>query len=91
VKYALGGDDLRDLRVALQGAGNVGFDLARQLAAAGAKLWVSDLYADNAQRAADELGATVVAPADIYGLDVEVFAPCAMGARAVRHGRRPQR
>lgn len=80
VKYALGGDDLKGMRVAVQGVGNVGFDLARQLAAAGAQLWVSDLYADNAQRAADELGATVVAPADIYGLDVEVFAPCAMGA-----------
>ncbi len=80
VKYALGGEGLKGLRVALQGVGNVGFDLARQLAEAGARLWVCDLYADNAQRAAAELGATVVAPADIYGLDVEVFAPCAMGA-----------
>jgi leucine dehydrogenase len=80
VKDKLGRDSLDGLRVAVQGVGNVGFDLARQLKNAGAKLWVTDIHQDQLTRAADELGATVV-PADaIFGLDVDVFAPCALGA-----------
>jgi leucine dehydrogenase len=80
VKYGLGRDDLHGLRVAVQGVGNVGFDLARQLKEAGAKLWVCDIYEEQVQRAVKELGATPVGTDDIYDLDVDVFAPCAMGA-----------
>ncbi|WP_068636941.1 Glu/Leu/Phe/Val dehydrogenase dimerization domain-containing protein [Thauera butanivorans] len=80
VKDRLGRDSLEGLRVAVQGVGNVGFDLARQLKEAGASLWVTDIHRDALTRAAKELGATVVAPEDIFGLDVDVFAPCALGA-----------
>lgn len=80
VKYKLGRDDLDGLRVAIQGVGNVGFRLARQLHEAGALLWVSDIYEDQIKRAVDELGATAVGSDDIYGQDVDVFAPCALGA-----------
>ncbi|WP_341645872.1 Glu/Leu/Phe/Val dehydrogenase dimerization domain-containing protein [Thauera sp. SDU_THAU2] len=76
----LGRDSLEGLRVAVQGVGNVGFDLARQLKDAGASLWVTDIHRDSLTRAAKELGATVVAPEEIFGLDVDVFAPCALGA-----------
>ena len=79
VKYKLGRDDLHGLKVAIQGVGNVGYRLAKQLHEAGAELWVSDIYEDNLLRAAD-LGATIVGPDDIYGQDVDVFAPCALGA-----------
>ncbi|MEZ5628665.1 Glu/Leu/Phe/Val dehydrogenase dimerization domain-containing protein [Denitromonas sp.] len=80
VKAQLGRDSLEGVRVAVQGVGNVGFDLAQQLHAAGAQLWVTDIHKDNLVRAGSELGATVVAPEAIYGLDVDVFAPCALGA-----------
>lgn len=80
VKAQLGRDSLEGVRVAVQGVGNVGFDLARQLKDAGAQLWVTDIHKDNLVRAGAELGATVVAPDAIYGLDVDVFAPCALGA-----------
>ena len=49
------------------------------LKAAGAELWVADIFDANVKQAMDELGANVVRPQDIYGLDVDVFAPCAMG------------
>ncbi|MCB1899560.1 Glu/Leu/Phe/Val dehydrogenase dimerization domain-containing protein [Cognatazoarcus halotolerans] len=80
VKEKLGRDSLDGLRVAVQGIGNVGFDLARQLKAAGASLWVSDIHQEQLDRAQQELGATVVGSEAIFGLDVDVFAPCAMGA-----------
>lgn len=80
VKERLGRDSLDGLRVAVQGVGNVGFDLARQLKEAGAQLWVTDIHREALMQAGKELGATVVAPDEIFGLDVDVFAPCALGA-----------
>ena len=80
VKERLGRDSLDGLRVAVQGVGNVGFDLARQLKEAGAQLWVTDIHREPLVQAGKELGATVVAPDEIFGLDVDVFAPCALGA-----------
>ena len=80
VKERLGRDTLDGLRFAVQGVGNVGFDLARQLKEAGAQLWVTDIHREPLVQAGRELGATVVAPDEIFGLDVDVFAPCALGA-----------
>ncbi|MBV2262464.1 MAG: amino acid dehydrogenase [Thauera sp.] len=80
VKERLGRDSLEGLRVAVQGVGNVGYDLARQLKEAGAQLWVTDIHREPLVQAGRELGATVVAPDEIFGLDVDVFAPCALGA-----------
>ena len=80
VKERLGRDSLEGLRVAVQGVGNVGFDLARQLKEAGAQLWVTDIHREPLVQAGREIGATVVAPEEIFGLDVDVFAPCALGA-----------
>jgi len=80
VKRKLGRDSLDGLRVAIQGVGNVGFDLARQLKEAGAELWVADIHEENLVRARQELGASALAPEAIYAADVDVFAPCAMGA-----------
>lgn len=80
VKEKLGRDSLDGLRVALQGVGHVGYDLAEQLKNAGASLWVTDIHTEQLERARTELGATVVEPDAIFGLDVDVFAPCALGA-----------
>lgn len=80
VKEKLGRDSLEGLRVAVQGVGNVGFDLARQLREAGASLWVTDIHREALTRAAEELNAVVVPPDAIFGLEVDVFAPCALGA-----------
>ncbi len=79
VSQGLGSSDLEGLKVAIQGIGNVGYRLAEHLSQAGAKLWVSDIYEDQVRRAVDQLGATAVTPEEIFGLDVDVFAPCALG------------
>ncbi|ACY16799.1 Glu/Leu/Phe/Val family dehydrogenase [Haliangium ochraceum] len=80
VKYRMGSDDLRGIKVAIQGVGNVGFHLSKFLREAGAELWVSDIFEEHVQRAVDTFDAVKVSPDDILGLDVDVFAPCAMGA-----------
>jgi len=80
VKHKLGRDDLKGLKVAIQGVGNVGFRLAKHLHEAGAKLWVTDIHFPAVDRCVKELGATAVSMEQIFGLDVDVFAPCALGA-----------
>jgi len=80
VEEALGRTDLKGLTVAVQGLGNVGWDLARQLRDAGVKLIVSDVNETRVRQAEKELGAKVVSPADIYGVTCDVFSPCALGA-----------
>lgn len=85
VQHRLGKDDLSGLKVAIQGVGNVGFRLARHLKEAGADLWVTDIYDDMVSRCVNELGATAVSSDEIFSLDVDVFAPCAMGSVLNNH------
>ncbi|AVZ78553.1 amino acid dehydrogenase [Zoogloeaceae bacteirum Par-f-2] len=80
VKERLGRDSLEGLKVAIQGVGNVGHHLAGHLKEAGAQLWITDIQRDALLRTAKAYDATVVAPEAIFGLDVDVLAPCAMGA-----------
>jgi leucine dehydrogenase len=80
VTERLGRSDLKGLRVAVQGLGHVGYDLAQQLRDAGAELVVSDINEGAVAKAAAELGAKAVGLDEIYGQDVDVFAPCALGA-----------
>jgi leucine dehydrogenase len=79
VKHKLGKDNLRGVRVAIQGVGNVGFGLGKWLHDEGASLVVSDVNADNLKKAQSELDATIVEGDAIYSQDVDVFAPCALG------------
>ncbi len=79
-RYALGNGDLRNMRVAVQGIGNVGFHLCALLAESGAHLTVSDVNRSRAERCAREFDARVVDPTEIFDVDADVLAPCALGA-----------
>jgi leucine dehydrogenase len=79
VKHKLKRDNLKGLRVAIQGVGSVGYRLAEHLYEQGAELWVSDVNAASVQLAVDNLGAKTVEGDDIFSLDVDVLAPCALG------------
>lgn len=80
VARAFGSDDLNGIRVAIQGLGNVGFRLARKLHEAGAHLWVTDIDTERVNRAVAQFGATAVAGNALFDQDVDVIAPCALGA-----------
>jgi leucine dehydrogenase len=73
-------DGLRGARVAIQGLGHVGWHLARLLAEAGARLIVSDIRPEIVERAVRTFGAEAIAVDEIHTADVDVFAPCALGA-----------
>ncbi len=80
VRYRFGRDDLSNLTVAVQGLGNVGIRLCAYLAEAGAHLIVTDLRKEAVREAVRELGASTVAPEEIFDQKADVFAPCALGA-----------
>ncbi len=65
--------------VAIQGLGHVGRYLAEYLHRAGAKLVVADINETATAAAAQDLGATVVAPDTIHSYAADIYAPCAMG------------
>jgi len=75
-----GSDSLEGKTVSVQGTGHVGYFLCKHLHEEGASLVVSDIQADRVQKVVDEFGATPVSTEEIYGVDADVFAPCALGA-----------
>lgn len=72
--------DLNGLTVAVQGLGHVGYNLCRHLHESGAKLIVTDINTDVLDKAREEFGAKVVGLNEIYDVDADVYAPCALGA-----------
>lgn len=80
VNEVYGSDDLNGKVVAVQGLGAVGHDVCRLLHEAGAKLYVTDIKKDSIERAVTEFAAIAVAPDEIYKVECDIFAPCAMGA-----------
>jgi leucine dehydrogenase len=79
-RRALGRDDLKGIVVAIQGAGAVGADLARRLYQEGAKVLVADVNEARAAACAQACHGQVVATDTILSADVDILAPCAMGA-----------
>jgi leucine dehydrogenase len=80
VRRALGKDSLSGLHIALQGAGSVAGGVARQAAAEGARITLTDIDTARAQKLAAEVGGTVVAPEEIMTIEADVLSPNALGA-----------
>lgn len=80
VKFKMGRDTLEGVNISIQGVGHVGYYLAKEVTALGAKITVSDINVKNIQRCVEEFGAKVCPPEEIYSLNTDVFAPCALGA-----------
>jgi len=72
--------DLKGLRVAVQGLGATGFSLSGHLHKAGVELVVADVRTDAVDRAVNAFDATPADPDQIHAGDVDIFAPCALGA-----------
>ena len=80
VRRKLGKDSLAGLHLAIQGAGSVASGVARRASAEGARISLTDIDRGRAQRLADEVGGTVVAPEEIMTLEADVLSPNALGA-----------
>ncbi len=77
---AFGDPALEGRSVAIQGVGKVGHALCGYLTEAGAKVTIGDVDVDNLGRAVRDFGVETVPIEDVHKLDVDIFAPCALGA-----------
>ena len=80
VRHRLGEDSLEGVSVAVQGLGHVGYYLAGYLVEAGAKVTGTDVNQENLRRAVQDHGIAVLPAEEILAAEVDVLAPCAMGA-----------
>lgn len=70
---------LHGVRIAIQGAGGVGAWLARELAREGAELFVCDTNPAALDELADAISFHRVRVDDVFAVESDVFAPCAIG------------
>lgn len=80
VRHRLRRDSLDGLTIAVQGMGHVGAELCAMLHEDGAALIVTDVNAAAVEAGVRQFGATAVGPDEIYGVEADIFAPCALGA-----------
>lgn len=75
-----GSDSLTGKKVAVQGVGNVGRYLVDHLIKEGAEVTITDIFEDNLLKVASKHQVHVVSPEEIYDVDMDIYAPCALGA-----------
>ena len=79
-KHVYGDNSAAGKTVAVQGAGHVGYYLCKLLHEGGARILISDVVQERVDRVVDAFGATAVDKDAIYGVDCDIYAPCALGA-----------
>jgi leucine dehydrogenase len=79
-KEAYGNESLNGKKIAVQGVGHVGAYLVEYLTKENAKVFITDIHDDILNNVAKKYGATAVPVNDIYDLDMDIYAPCALGA-----------
>jgi leucine dehydrogenase len=80
VKKVYGNDSLNGKKVAVQGVGQVGMHLVEYLVKENAIVYITDIFEDKVKEIAQKFGVNTVAQDKIYDLDVDIYAPCALGA-----------
>lgn len=79
-KYAFGSEILEDRKVYVQGIGNVGEALVENLSNEGADIYISDLNRERLEAVRDKYNVTIYEGDNIYSEEMDIYAPCALGA-----------
>ncbi|WP_298511678.1 Glu/Leu/Phe/Val dehydrogenase dimerization domain-containing protein [uncultured Kordia sp.] len=78
--HKFGSNLLEDRIVYVQGIGHVGEALVEHLSNEGAKIVIADINEERLQEVSKKYGAEIYRGADIYAEDMDIYAPCALGA-----------
>ncbi len=78
--HQFGSDKLDGKKVLVQGTGHVGETLIDYLTKEGALVQISDINEARMQEVSAKYGATIFTGDDVYSADVDIYAPCALGA-----------
>jgi leucine dehydrogenase len=79
-KKVYGSDSLNGKKVAVQGVGQVGMHLVEHLVREGAKVVITDISEEKVKALSSKHGVTGVSMDAIYDVDMDIYAPCALGA-----------
>lgn len=80
VKFKLNKNSLDGLSIVVQGLGSVGMELVKYLSNDGMKIYAYDIDSNLMEIAAKEYGVTPIKEDAVYDQDVDIYAPCALGA-----------
>ena len=79
-KVQYGSDSLSGKKIVVQGVGHVGEYLVEYLRKENASVYISDINTETLNRVAKEYGAQIVDTDAVYDIDMDIYAPCALGA-----------
>lgn len=79
-KYKFGSDQLSGKKVLVQGVGHVGENLTKHIIEEGGQVWISDINTDRLAYMEKEYGVQIFKGDNVASADVDIYAPCALGA-----------
>ncbi len=83
-KEQFGSDSLAGKKIAIQGVGHVGEYLVKFLTNEGAIVTITDIHEPTLKRVSETYSTKVVGLDEIYDVDMDIYAPCALGA-TIKH------
>ena len=75
-----GNESLSGKKIVVQGIGHVGESLVHYLIKDGAKVFINDINETRLKAVAKETGAEVISAEMVYDMEMDIYAPCALGA-----------
>ena len=78
--HAFGTNILEDKVVYVQGIGNVGEALVESLSNEGAKVFITDINKERLEEVRDKYNVSIYEGTNIYSEEMDIYAPCALGA-----------
>lgn len=79
-KYKFGTENLAGKKILVQGIGHVGETIVELITKEGAEVIINDINKAQLEIISKKYGATIHHDLDVYGLDVDIYSPCALGA-----------
>ena len=79
-KYKFGSDNLSGKKILVQGIGHVGETLVEYLANEGALVQITDINENRLEEVSKKYSVAIYNGNDLYSADVDIYAPCALGA-----------
>lgn len=80
VKFKYKKDSLDGLSIVVQGLGSVGMELVKYLSHDGMKIFAYDIDSERLGLAKEKYGVIPIGEDEVYDQDVDIYAPCALGA-----------
>ncbi len=79
-KFKYGSDVLENKRIIVQGIGHVGESLVEHLTNEGANVIITDINQARLETVKAKYGAEIYTGENLYGIEADIYAPCALGA-----------